>query len=157
MFGHGKPRLRISASALPSTSKNFDVVKLIRETLEDLSYYHPILNKRRVVSRSLRCVTDSWADVEITDDSPPSVAESTTDVVHQEPIELTESVVEEQLQHQSQGDVHGKAIILPAIYNHQGYKLSIRNYHQSNQQSAKLDIKEAGKYLYIRNRLYHSR
>ncbi|XP_067931778.1 uncharacterized protein [Watersipora subatra] len=44
MFGYGRPRLHVDSGVLPEVSKDFDVIKFIRDTMTDLSYTHPILN-----------------------------------------------------------------------------------------------------------------
>lgn len=156
MFGCGKPRLMVDAGALPEVSKHFDVVEFIRDTIRDLSYTHPILNKRRFTSQSLKRHDILLKAVEpekselvalVPQESTyPSTLEISTD--HTE-MDLHNSSSSRVLSHAKES-VSRKDFVLPPLYDHQGYKACKRDFSVVAKAN-NLEILEAGKYTYVRS------
>lgn len=156
MFGYGKPRFHVSGNAIPElNNNNFDVVKLIRDTIKELSYSHPILNRRLnktptpqpedeepEVSDDVLALTDD----EFENDKTVAASIETLDL---------EASLPKSIEHLApikvQKEPLKKALVLPSIYNHQGYRPLRKDFSKrGSTPESRLDIHEAGKYHYIR-------
>ena len=159
MFGAGKPRFKVSSHVLPKMgNSDFDVLKLIRDTMKDLSYTHPILSRRLNNSREQLRYTPNGPDSEQPKETTDSIVEDDTIVLTEtESLDLEASISNPEIftpTFTESTEPFRKAVVLPSIYKHQGSKLQRKDYtptptrHRAD--LASIDIAEAGKYHYIR-------
>ena len=159
MFGCGKPRLRVQAGAIPDVSEGFDVTKFIRDTMRDLSYSHPILNKYRFRESSKKEENKLLSSFKKSKTLPEIRAARSLLAAHESSTTTTDLCVSEalgsssvQLRHK---DLPRKTLMLPSIYMHQGYKAVKRNFRAAPglyKKDNHLEICDAASYMYIRCR-----
>lgn len=148
-FGYGKPKFKVCGGTFTETSKTFDVVQLIRNTMLDLSYSHPKLNRRRL------SIAEKHFQEPDVDEGPVSPTLDTFSIDGEEDDIILEPVIAETTPiKQSEKLVVKESVVLPALYSHQGYKPTKRDFSKQDQHSIdtrRIEIKEAGKYNYIRS------
>lgn len=148
-FGYRKPRFKLSDRPGPETIRSFDVLQLIRETMTDLSFSHPILKRNRRESQ-VKTPPNYFVDLEeyLSEEECEEITatENTSDNPPEEKITQKRSNSEQQI---NAKEVKAQAIVLPAIYNHQGRNLTKRDYGKTSD-SKPLEIHEAANYRYVR-------
>ncbi|XP_067934566.1 uncharacterized protein [Watersipora subatra] len=146
MFGYGRPRLHVDSGVLPEVSKDFDVIKFIRDTMRDLSYTHPILNRRRFNLSSARKQNQD-TKVKTPENCKRLLREQS---VHEIDVPVLDTPAMMYPKADTPKDSTKTSLVLPSVYDHQGYRATRRDFRISHG-ICPLNIQEAKSYFYVRS------